>query len=554
MNRRGLFAVVAAIMGLLALAPGAMGRSVYVTNSGDGTVVVFDSVTHAVTAAIPLGGEPVDVAITPNGARAYVANKGKDSVAVIDTATNSPLVESIPVGKEPVGIAAAPDGHSIYVANSGDETVSVIDTGTNTVVDSPIRLNRLVPGEVVTPDGVAVTPDGTRLLVAQRSGDVAVVDTTGRNIFGSVPDSSAPSRLAIGPGGGRGFVTDSAAATVTAFNPPSGNTIGTPISVGSKPAGIAVAPSGDTAYVASPSEGTVTAVDTALNLATNGGPSGGFPGATGIAIRPDGLEGYVTNGTGSTVSILNTTSIGSVGTIQVGAAPTGVAVVPDQGPQASFFVSPARGRAKKALTFKAAGSKDSDGQIASYAWDFGDGGRLEGAQVTRKHRYKKPGTYLVTLAVTDNEGCSSRLIYTGQTASCNGSGAAIATGLITVGDTAGPILRLAGAKTQGLRRRVSIRARCPREPCGVRARGVLVTSFERHGETLHRNRRIGVAQALSPSRSWRTLRLRVPGGARREARRTLLGGGEAKITVSVVARDLDGELRLARRKIDLVLP
>lgn len=552
MKTRGLFAMVAVIMGLLAFAPGAMARSVYVTNSGDGTVAVFDSVTHAVSAVIPVGGEPVDVAISPNGARAYVANKGKDSVAVIDTATNSPAVEPIPVGKEPVGIAASPDGHSVYVANSGDETVSVIDTGFNAVVGAPIRLNRFL-GEVVVPDGVAVTPDGTRLLVAQRSGDVAVVDTGSRSIIGYVGDPSAPSRLAIGPGGGRGFVTDSAAATVTAFNPPSGNVIGGPIPVGSKPAGIAIAPKGDFAYVASPSEGTVTAVDTALNVSTFGGPIGGFPGATGIAIRPDGLQGFVTNSAGSSVSILDTTDARSLGSIQVGAAPAGIAVVPDQGPQATFFISPARGRAKKALTFKAAGSKDPDGQIATYAWDFGDGGRLEGAQTTRKHRYKKPGTYLVTLVVTDDEGCSSRLVYTGQTASCNGSSAAIATRLIVIGDTAGPILRLGGAKTQSLGRRVKVRARCPREPCELRARGVLVTSFELNGATVRRSHRLGEAQALGFSRGSRVLRLRVPGGARRDARRTLLGGGKAKAKVSVIARDSDGELRLVRRTVDLVL-
>ncbi|MCL3839192.1 PKD domain-containing protein [Aeromicrobium sp. zg-Y1362] len=47
-------------------------------------------------------------------------------------------------------------------------------------------------------------------------------------------------------------------------------------------------------------------------------------------------------------------------------------------------------------------SADSDGSIASYAWRFGDGATATGR--TASHTYSAPGSYPVTLTVTDDDG------------------------------------------------------------------------------------------------------------------------------------------------------
>nr|WP_245788319.1 PKD domain-containing protein [Amycolatopsis marina] len=58
--------------------------------------------------------------------------------------------------------------------------------------------------------------------------------------------------------------------------------------------------------------------------------------------------------------------------------------------------------AESSCSFDASGSRDPDGTIESYAWDFGDGGT--GTGVAPGHTYAEAGEYTVTLTVTDNDG------------------------------------------------------------------------------------------------------------------------------------------------------
>ncbi len=57
-----------------------------------------------------------------------------------------------------------------------------------------------------------------------------------------------------------------------------------------------------------------------------------------------------------------------------------------------------------ACNFDGSGSSDTDGNIVSYAWDFGDGN--SGSGITVSHSYAAAGTYTVSLTVTDNEGAT----------------------------------------------------------------------------------------------------------------------------------------------------
>jgi YVTN family beta-propeller protein len=96
---------------------------------------------------------PFGIAITPDKSKIYVSTSGSDSVTLISiprllsyargkgrsfaddlSASSSYVLTRIPVGRNPRGIVLSPDGSRLYVANRLDDTIGVIDTATESVI------------------------------------------------------------------------------------------------------------------------------------------------------------------------------------------------------------------------------------------------------------------------------------------------------------------------------------------------------------------------------------------------------------------------------------
>ncbi len=104
-------------------------------------------------------------------------------------------------------------------------------------------------------------------------------------------------------------------------------------------------------------------------------------------------------------------------TVAIRLLPVGVVLPPNAKPVANFTFSPATATENVKILFDASSSTDSDGQIVSYAWTFGDGD--SGTGVTISRAYSQSGTYNVTLTVTDDRGqtgTTTRQVSIGQAA------------------------------------------------------------------------------------------------------------------------------------------
>ena len=87
--------------------------------------------------------------------------------------------------------------------------------------------------------------------------------------------------------------------------------------------------------------------------------------------------------------------------------PPGVVTPPSNSVTPRFTVTPPSPTDHEVALFDASASTSTNGPIASFLWNFGDGGSATG--ITTQHSFNSPGTFIVRLTVTDTIGASNTL-------------------------------------------------------------------------------------------------------------------------------------------------
>ena len=280
---------------------------------------VGTAAADTVVATIAVDNYPSALAITPDGAHAYVVNITGDTVSAIDIDPESPTVNTvtatIPVGESPTWVAITPDGSRAYVTNQWGHSVSVIDTDPTSPTLNTVTTTIPV---IDNPLGIAVAPDGRHAYVANYKvnwggNTVSAIDidptSPTLNTVTTIPVGWGPSMVAVTPDSSHVYVTNNADHTVSVIDAdptsPTVNTVTSTISVGGNPGMVAVTPDGSRAYVAN--QATVSIIDTdptspTVNTVTSTIPVGASPHA--VAITPDGSHAYVTNTWDRSVSVI----------------------------------------------------------------------------------------------------------------------------------------------------------------------------------------------------------------------------------------------------------
>jgi len=142
---------------------------------------------------------PLEVLLSPDGARLFVLCQQSEEVRVLDAATYA-VIKNIAVGRVPRGFSLSPDGKRLFVTNSWDDTLSVIDTSA-----LEVTATWTVGAE---PSGVVEDRDGKKLFVANRiSGDVAVLDAQTGVEEKRLLAGRGSSYLTLSPDGSRIYAT-----------------------------------------------------------------------------------------------------------------------------------------------------------------------------------------------------------------------------------------------------------------------------------------------------------------------------------------------------------
>lgn len=321
--------------------PGGEDGLLLVVNKGESTLSVVDPRRGEELARISTGHAPHEVAVSPDGRWAVVANYGTGSepgntLTLVDLAALE-AVDQIDLGEQtrPHGITWHPDGRRVVVTTEGNGTLTVVDMETR-LVEVAIPTDQRVSHEV------ALTPDGRRAFVANiGSGSISVVDLESHTLIRNVPTGVGAEGVAVTPDGREVWVSNRGDNTLSIVDAESLEVLHT-VPSADFPIRVVMDATGSRAFVTNARSGHLRVFDVAtrqevlaLPIDTpivDAGPQVlAFDGSSlpiGVMADPDGHHAYVAAASSDVVAVVDLVEGVITRLIEVGREPDGLAWAP----------------------------------------------------------------------------------------------------------------------------------------------------------------------------------------------------------------------------------
>lgn len=331
--------ILTSVLALLPLAATARASTLIVANKAEATVSLVDLPEGKVVATLPVGTGPHEVAVSPSGKLALIANYGGagpagagSSLTLIDVPA-AKVLKTIDLGeyRRPHGLSFLDERRALVTAETNKALLEVdVETG---------KVAGAVPTGQEVSHMVAVTPDGSRAFVANiGSGSVTAVDLKAKKHLKDIRTGDGAEGIAVTPDGRQVWVTNRAADTVTVVDAATLEPLGSlpsaafPIRAEATPDGkrvlVSNAKSGDLAVFSTADRTLERRIPLELTAKeTEGRLMGDFGNSSvpiGIEIAPDGKRAYVAHANADQISIVDLESWKRVGALTAGKEPDGM--------------------------------------------------------------------------------------------------------------------------------------------------------------------------------------------------------------------------------------
>jgi len=215
-----------------------------------------------------------------------------------------------------IGLAWSRDGKTAYASAAANSKIRVLSfDGAKLTETAPIPLPTKTPdGKPITlfPAGLALTADGSKLVVADQLGDAVTIADTATKQTRTVAAGHRPGWVTLSADGTTAYVSDQGADIVDVVDVSAAAPVVTrQIKVGTHPNKSILSADGGTLYVANGDADTISEVDVAAKQVRRtlsvspreGAPIGSNP--TGLALDAKNKHLFVTNSGNNDVSVVN---------------------------------------------------------------------------------------------------------------------------------------------------------------------------------------------------------------------------------------------------------